>query len=239
MKTTKAVLGILTLTMALVVQVQAQSFLTNGLVAYYPFNGNANDASGSGNNGTPQNVTYEQVSGRLAAKFTGAPNSAVTVPNSPSLSMTNAVTVSVWFNNFGPINGPEWILDKAWKQPVSGEWFYRAWSMWYSGGGVAIFEGRTNTAPALTSVGARSVGYNQWYHMVGIADGATGAWRTYTNGVLAEEKIFAPFTLSTGPYPLVIGAPVAQTDGAQTGLNGAINDVRIYNRALSAAEVQQ
>src|ERR1017187_6660333 len=34
--------------------VYAQSFLTNGLVAYYPFNGNANDASGNGNNGTIQ-----------------------------------------------------------------------------------------------------------------------------------------------------------------------------------------
>ena len=35
----------------------SQSFLTNGLVAYYPFNGNANDASGNGNNGTPQNTS--------------------------------------------------------------------------------------------------------------------------------------------------------------------------------------
>jgi hypothetical protein len=45
---------ILTITTALAVQVQAQSFLTNGLVTYYPFNGNANDASGNGNNGTIQ-----------------------------------------------------------------------------------------------------------------------------------------------------------------------------------------
>src|SRR5271165_2960825 len=53
MKTTKAAwFGILTITAALAVQVQGQSFLTNGLVAYYPFTGNANDASGNGNNGT-------------------------------------------------------------------------------------------------------------------------------------------------------------------------------------------
>ena len=32
----------------------AQTFLTNGLIAYYPFNGNANDASGNGNNATVQ-----------------------------------------------------------------------------------------------------------------------------------------------------------------------------------------
>ena len=51
MKKTKALLEIFTITLGLAVQVQAQSFLTNGLVAYYPFNGNANDASGNGSDG--------------------------------------------------------------------------------------------------------------------------------------------------------------------------------------------
>src|ERR1019366_7551896 len=51
MKTTKVLFGILTITAALAMQAQAQSFLTNDLVAYYPFNGNANDAVGT-NNGT-------------------------------------------------------------------------------------------------------------------------------------------------------------------------------------------
>src|SRR5580693_6339652 len=53
----KKLFGILTIAMSLAVQSQAQSFLTNGLVAYYPFNGNANDASGNGNNGTVNGAT--------------------------------------------------------------------------------------------------------------------------------------------------------------------------------------
>jgi hypothetical protein len=40
MKTTKALFGILTITAALLAQAQAQTFLTNGLVAYYPCSGN-------------------------------------------------------------------------------------------------------------------------------------------------------------------------------------------------------
>jgi hypothetical protein len=51
MKTIKPSLllfGILPISLALLVQVQAQTVLTNGLVGYYPFKGNANDASGSG-----------------------------------------------------------------------------------------------------------------------------------------------------------------------------------------------
>ena len=53
----KTAFGILSLALALLTQVSAQSFLTNGLVAYYPFNGNASDESGNGNPGTPNNAT--------------------------------------------------------------------------------------------------------------------------------------------------------------------------------------
>jgi hypothetical protein len=52
----KLVFGILTATVALALPVHAQSWLTNGLVAYYPFNGNADTAVGT-NNGTVYGAT--------------------------------------------------------------------------------------------------------------------------------------------------------------------------------------
>jgi len=39
-------------------QIPLTGSLTNGLVAYYPLHGDANDYSGNGNNGTPSNITY-------------------------------------------------------------------------------------------------------------------------------------------------------------------------------------
>ncbi|MGA9778350.1 MAG: hypothetical protein ACLPRE_04365 [Limisphaerales bacterium] len=57
MKTIKALFQIFTITAALAMPVHAQTFLTNGLLAYYPFNGNANDASGNGNNGVVYGAT--------------------------------------------------------------------------------------------------------------------------------------------------------------------------------------
>ncbi len=69
MKTTRALVAILAIILGLAVQVQAQSFLTNGLVLYYPFDGNANDASGNGNNGTVEGAT-------LTTDRFGNPNSA-------------------------------------------------------------------------------------------------------------------------------------------------------------------
>ena len=60
MNSIKLLFGILTLSALLALQVRAQSFLTNGLMAYYPFNGNVDDASGNGNNGTNYGATFTQ-----------------------------------------------------------------------------------------------------------------------------------------------------------------------------------
>jgi hypothetical protein len=244
MKTTKVLFGILTITTALAVQVQAQYPFTNGLVAYYPFNGNANDASGNGNNGTAQNATFRLVSNRLAATFTGALNSSVQVPDSPSLEgITNAVTLSLWFDCFADTEWVGCLVDKAWKQPVSMDWSYRAWSSWWQGGSCDCVS--LSWTPNYASsqdpnvLGANGLNHNQWYHVVFTVNGGNGTSQIYTNGILAESFTETPFSLSTGSFPLVIGAPVAQTASNQTGFNGAINDVRIYNRALSASEVQQ
>ena len=55
MRMVKLLIGIAALTQ-LIQSSPAQSWITNGLVAYYPFNGNANDTSGYGNNGIATNV---------------------------------------------------------------------------------------------------------------------------------------------------------------------------------------
>jgi hypothetical protein len=188
--------------------VTVRADLTNGLVAYYPLNGDANDTSGNGNDGIATDVRFLNVSNRMAAVFTGATSSMVQVSNSPSLDMTNAVTVSIWFNNFGPVDGPEFILDKAWKQGTYHDWSYRAWSFWYSGGGIAVWEGLTNSASDLTSTGVQMINYNRWHHIVSIANGTDGVWQIYTNGVLAAQSVVTPFTLSAGPYPLDRGSGI-------------------------------
>jgi len=76
--------------------VQAQSFLTNGLVAYYPVNGNANDASGNGNNGTAFNgVTYGASPLGSAATFNGS-NQYIALPN--SITINEDLTITFWIN---------------------------------------------------------------------------------------------------------------------------------------------
>src|SRR5208282_4645257 len=98
MKTTKSLFGILTITASLAMQVHAQNWPTNGLAAYYPFNGNANDASGNGNNGFAENTfTTTNQFGQPNSALGFAGNSWVYVPYSPSLFSTN-YSVSLMFN---------------------------------------------------------------------------------------------------------------------------------------------
>jgi hypothetical protein len=67
----------------------AQSFITNGLIAYYPFNGNANDASGNSNNATTVQAT-------LCADRFGNPNSAYSFDGVSSyIGFTNVPTAQV------------------------------------------------------------------------------------------------------------------------------------------------
>src|SRR5437879_4130564 len=95
MKTTKLLFVTFALALGVLFQAQAQSWLTNGLVAYYPFNGNANDESANGRNGIVQGAT-------LATDRFGVPSSAyrfddvddgIRIGDSP---VTNQMTIAAW-----------------------------------------------------------------------------------------------------------------------------------------------
>lgn len=58
----------------------AQTFLTNGLVAYYPFNGNANDASGNGHNGTNHGGFWCRTDSAIQIKHIGLTAQTMTIP---------------------------------------------------------------------------------------------------------------------------------------------------------------
>ena len=75
----------------------AQSFLTNGLVAYYPFNGNANDASGHGNNATniTATITEDRFGNPNHAYLFSAGTDKIETP-SPGIVGSNPRTITLW-----------------------------------------------------------------------------------------------------------------------------------------------
>ena len=252
MKTTKTIFGILTIAAALVVHVQAQSFLTNGLVAYYPFNGNANDASGNGNNGSATDVTYGQghlgVAGS-AASFNGS-SSFVYVTNLFSSEPTQ-ITYSIWFKPANQVSltnaqfylagATGYISDSGWDYGVGLNNPNPVWNNGpiignYDGFGMYMYRDWANYYYCdITNFLFLS---SQWHHVVAVFDGPT--MNLYLDGTY-QNTMQDYVSGSQGISSLEIGA---HNWGSSLGTiydqySGLIDDVRVYFRALSSNEVTQ
>jgi hypothetical protein len=73
---------------------------TNGLVGWWPFNGNANDESGNGNNGTNNGATLTADRfGNVNKSYLFTPNNFIEVIGSANINFTDSLTVNCWYKN--------------------------------------------------------------------------------------------------------------------------------------------
>jgi len=241
----KSLLGILTITAALAVQVQAQNCVTNGLVAYYPFNGNANDESGNGNNGNVFGAV-------LAQDRFGNSNSCYSfdgissyIKASANALPTTTRTISLWFNARSFVSG---------KMPVllgyGGDYGSAGPSTFFMnfgriGNGCYIDSHYVGEDPRGTYVSLLpkpiiNYTWHQW--VVTVSDSEV---RFFWDGVQVLSSNIVFRTTYTSGKELCIGVDVSG-DGVgpfedpNVGyFDGLIDDVRIYNRVLSTNEVLQ
>ncbi len=220
---------------------------TNGLVGWWPFNGNANDASGNGNNGTVNGATLTTDRFGVADKaysFDGT-SSKITVQDANILDLTNTASISGWYNmnnlNFdSQTNSYQGrLVDKC----TVGGW-----------DGYMIDIGRSastsnsnycNTSfvklrglmgaciPQLNTPCYNS--QNLWIHFV--VTFSSGLEKIYINGQMVANMNCSNTSLPVNNLPLVFGYPPNSTNPAYT-LNGKLDDIGIWNRALTACEIQ-
>jgi len=208
---------------------------SNGLVAYYPFNGNANDESGNGNNGIDSGATLTTdrfVNANNAYSFDGS-SSYINVVNTSSLQITGDITVAAWVKSPSPQNNLA-IVEKYYTttNPDHG------WLIETDISGKAIFEGRDGRGGGNTITSGPSPDFNdgKWHFVIGQRNG--NDWRIYLDGLLANHNDPGGVTGSIeSGEAMRIGAAYSSS-GLQQVWNGAIDDIRIYNRALSDAEIQ-
>ncbi len=222
--------------------------LKDGLVAYYPFDGNANDESNNGHNGTvygatPANDRFGQPN--KAYHFDGL-NDYIDCGNGDSLRISGAITLSVWVQAnvlyainqgiVGKWSGVSPALQCSYglsidNQQVSDNSTLPNTPMVHispSGNG---FPGGCNLV-----AGGTPLTIGVWYHIVGIfvpGDSIT----IYVNGSLdaiITDSIVPSIFDST--QNLIIGNQWNLAD-PNTYFNGLIDDIRIYNRALSEEEI--
>jgi len=201
-----------------------------GLVAYYPFNGNANDVSGNGNNGTV-------IGALLTPDRFGLPNAVYSFNG-----VSNLITIHDFPQaNAGALTMSVWILANSWTNiPSSGthvnilgkDNLNAGTRQWVCQGlqSGQIQWGIFTSAGEYDLVSASQLQTNQWYQVVAVWDGTNES--VFVNGGF-DSSISAPGTLVQGNAPVRIGGnPVDQQFFA-----GSLDDVRIYNRALSSNEV--
>ena len=234
MKTLKQIVGIVALTAALNTT-QAQSWLTNGLVAYYPFNGNANDASGHTNHGTLNNVlvAFDRFGMPNSAYYFNGSNSFITFPNTPTTNVDN-ISMFCWVK---PTKLPQWGI---------------AITLGTADGnlpcdGFALGIGADYLTNGL--LGNRIIGANAcvtWvnsdysfqetskWHQIGFIR-QSGFDYFYVDGQIAGSQLVGS---PNPPTKFCIGTLLG-SDELNAVFSGFIDDVRLYDRALTASQVEQ
>ncbi len=199
-----------------------------GLVGYWKFDEGtgttATDSSGNGNTGTLTNGP-SWISGQIGG--------ALSFDGSNDYIETSSVVGNVGVNDFSIsfwVKRTETGRDDAIfsKEPYGTKQLY----IRITGNKAQLFiRDAAGTYQVLD--GASTIGKDAWYHIVTIR--ASGGLRIYTNGVLDAQETSTPVNFTTTANPSYFGYVDSVADFY---LHGILDDVRIYNRVLSAAEIQ-
>ncbi len=223
----------------------SQVDLNNGLVAYYPFNGNANDASGNGNNPIFNNAT-------LTSDYYGKPNGAyhfngvdnyMEIANSASLNSNSTISICAWIKPtgfyYGSCHGNS-VVMKGNADFQSGNYMIRYDDALYTGkncnGGLpdtlheTYYAIGTGLSPVQDTPYAQK---NVWRSVVYTYDGSHARLYIDCNLILDSEQPGLNFSNNTDLF-------LGRLNDSQYPywLNGDLDEVRIYNRALNADEVK-
>jgi alpha-tubulin suppressor-like RCC1 family protein len=210
------------------------SGLERGLVGWWKFDGDATDSSGNGNDGTVNGATLTTDRHGLANgaySFDGV-DDYIQTPESNKFSIQDQITVSFWFelNSFEAGN----FIQKG---NSSTGW---EWELWTGNGttstGIHLANGLNWHIGAINS--DQQVDLNKYSNLAMVFD-ASNFLKLYLDGKLVGYSTSFNSSFRGGLSPLFIGARKgwAGHDDPFRPFNGSIDEIRIYNRALSSTEV--
>ena len=196
-------------------------------IAWYPLEGNAQDASSNGNDATrATNVTY--VAGKIgafAAEFSGKTNSYIAIPR----SISNSFTITCWVKTTATAGAGQWwtgegIVDGEVAGPAND------FGLVLVGNAAGFGIGTPDTTITSTT----PINDGQWHHLAAMWDSFSGQMQLYVDGGLQTTTI-GPTGTRSAPPSLRLGS--LQPGYSYGCLAGTIDDVRLFGRTLSAAEV--
>jgi hypothetical protein len=227
----------------------------SGLVAWYPGDGNANDIQG-GNNGTLQNGTTF-VPGKVgqAFHFNGA-NQFVQVANTPTLNFakTNSFSIDAWIRTTETVHNIFVATKQLNSVPFTG------YGLLIGNGEAPACDASNPTPPGagvltafldnaqssfcppdhyLSVRGTTHLNDGQWHHVAMSYDGSSSAAgvKLFVDGA-AESALVQSDNLGTGSIMSSASFTIGSRDNGGVPFNGDIDEVGVFNRALSASEIQ-
>lgn len=207
-----------------------------GLVGYWKFDEatgtSAADSSGAGNTATLTNspLTWTaagscKAGGCLQLNSSGNGGAYVSIADASSLRLSQ-YTVGGWFqftNNAG--NHVDRIISK------NGVGINANYYMWH--GSTNIYFGYGDGSVDRGTADVMSPAAGQWYHLISTYDGQNE--KLYVNGALAITQSSTSTPASSNSAAVELGC--AQGEEASCKFQGYMDEIRIYNRALSAGEI--
>lgn len=226
----------------------------NGLVLHYTFDEDTDDAvkdsSGNANDGTRVgDVRYQEGHRGKAARFTSGRTYIVSGASGLNVKDWPALTVSLWAKPIGHTTYGRLINRGPLDQPMAAGFFMAIGSQYGQGlfgvitgpddkDAFAVYPWSTNAPPDW----GRTHALNTWVHLTGTYDGTS--CRYYVNGTLKTEvtsPTAGPTAWDGEATKMTIGtaATTPLIQWSDTYFDGLIDEVRIYNRALTQAEIAE
>jgi hypothetical protein len=198
---------------------------TNGLVGYWPFNGNANDESGNGNNGTNNGAT-------LTADRFGNSNSAYSfdgvndfiICNNNNMP-TQSMTISAWVYQQDSFANAEYIC--------LGSANSTKWGLIASNNNINLNYGRGCSGSGGSNLTNSPINLGEWNHLVYVSSGVGGTTQIYKNGVFIGQTT-ANTVGSCSTQNLYFGVDIFSIPEY---INGKLDDIGIWDRALTQEEI--
>ncbi|KPA13394.1 Concanavalin A-like lectin/glucanase [Candidatus Magnetomorum sp. HK-1] len=209
-----------------VTQKSGTSNLEKGLVAYYPFDGNANDESNNSNNGVVNEalLTTDRFGNTNSAYEFDGQNDYINCANSTDFNFEKSCSFSVWIKAFTP--GELSAIINKWTISAEDKFLF------FSDQSILFYLYRLVPNDRLTS---KQIPLNEWIHIAAVYNDSK--MQIFINGIL-DTQISTTVYLSNSSGNMYIGYNPERQNENKTGFNGLIDDVRIYNRALSELEIK-
>lgn len=205
--------------------------LARGLVGHWTLNEGGGQlafdaATGGINNGSLQNGSaWKQTARGNAILFDGS-NDLVTIANNSAIQIENDITLSAWVYI---VSFPHTFNQIIMKNNANTGYY----GMLVNSSGKFLFQ-----KPSISPTSTTTLTTGVWYHLLATCqgNGGTGNCKLYINGVLDATSGTSATAFGTSTAALQFGA-----DAVNAGRQGNIllNDVKIYNRALSYSEIRQ